>query len=361
MLEVIFGYEFWQIAVFENSVKDYATAVFAFLGLLLFLHLLQSLLLAKFSKIAQKTKTDIDDAIITITRTVRPPFYSFIAFYLALNFLFIHDFARKVVNVVLVLWIVYQVVVALQILVDFITKKIIKKESEKGSKEAIELVSKLAKGALWGVGLLFVLSNLGINITSLVAGLGVGGIAIAFALQSILGDLFSSFAILFDKPFVAGDFIIVGDKMGVVEKIGIKTTRIKALQGEEIIISNNELTSTQIQNFKKMRERRVIFTFGVLYETPQVKLKQIPKIVEKIIKSVKLTRFDRAHFYKFDDSALSFEVVYYIKDSSYNKYMDINEQVLFKINETFKGLGISMAYPTRTLYLEDLNHPVIKK
>jgi small-conductance mechanosensitive channel len=239
-----------------------------------------------------------------------------------------------------------------QILIDYVVKKRTKEEDEAGAKAAINLLNLIAKIVLWSFGLLFILSNAGINVTSLIAGLGIGGIAVAFALQNVLNDLFSSFAIYFDKPFVPGDFIIVGDKMGVVQKTGIKTTRIKALQGEEIVISNNELTSSKIQNFKKMEERRVLFNIGVTYDTPTEKLKRIPEMIKGIIEEEKLARFDRAHFNKFADSALSFEAVYYVESSDYAEYMDTNERIHFKLKEIFDNEKIEFAFPTQTIYLE---------
>ena len=196
------------------------------------------------------------------------------------------------------------------------------------------------------------LSNLGINVTSLVAGLGVGGIAIAFALQNILNDLFSSFAIYFDKPFVVGDFIKIGEHAGTVEKVGIKTTRIRSTTGEELIISNRELTSARVQNFKRLNERRSIFTIGVVYETTAEKLRRIPSIIQTIIESQSLNRFDRVHFKTFGDFSLNFEVSYYVQTTDYKKFMDTQEIVNLKIVEAFEKEGISMAYPTQTIYLE---------
>jgi small-conductance mechanosensitive channel len=203
-----------------------------------------------------------------------------------------------------------------------------------------------------------VLSNAGVDITSLIAGLGIGGIAVALALQNVLSDLFSSFAIHFDKPFLVGDFIIVGDQMGVVEKIGIKTTRIRALQGEELVFANKELTDAHIQNFKKMRERRVVFSIGVLYETPQKHLQEISWLLRSIIEKQEQVRFDRAHFARFDASALTFEVVYYVLSDEYTTYMDIQQQINFAILEAFSARHISMAYPTQTVYLQPTSFPV---
>ena len=226
--------------VFSNTLAIYVEAVIAFVALLVVFKIFQWLILRNLFRIAKKTKTDIDDTLIEIVKSLRPPFYSFLAFYFAVKILKLSSFTQGVIETILIVWIVYQVVVALQILINFILTKRFAGDEDPTTRSAISALGTIGKMALWAIGILMILSNLGINITSLVAGLGIGGIAIAFALQNILSDLFSSFAIYFDKPFRVGDFIIVGDKMGTVEKIGIKTTRLKALQGEELIISNQE-------------------------------------------------------------------------------------------------------------------------
>ncbi len=196
-----------------------------------------------------------------------------------------------------------------------------------------------------------VLDNLGVNITTLVAGLGVGGIAIALAVQNILSDVFCSVAILVDKPFQVGDFIIVGDMMGTVEKIGIKTTRVRSLSGEQLVFSNADLVNSRIRNYKRMQERRVVFSFGVIYQTPADKLEHIPAMVKEIIESVDQARFDRTHFKQFGDSSLDFECVYYVLSRDYNLYMDIQQKINLELFTRFEKEGIEFAYPTRTLYI----------
>jgi small-conductance mechanosensitive channel len=341
---------FWGKVFFNNTVGEYVLALSAFAGLLVVFKIFQYIILHRLNKLAQKTKTDIDDTLIEIVRSVRPPFYSFLAFYLAIQMLEIAVTPKRFITAVLLVWVVYQITIAIQLFINYITEKKAA-EDVSGTESALKLMGALVKGAVWAVGLLFVLSNMGVNVTSMIAGLGVGGIAIAFALQNILADLFSSFALYFDKPFVPGDFIIVGEHMGVVQKIGIKTTRIKALQGEEIVVSNQELTSARVQNFKKMEERRISFSFGVVYQTPTEKLKLIPAMVGEIIGSVEMARLDRVHFKQFGDSALSFEVVYYVLTPDYTAYMDIQQEINLKIKEKFEQEKIEMAYPTQTIYL----------
>ena len=335
----------------SNTVQDFLIAIIVFCVLLGVFKLFQRFILKRLKKLAKKTKTDVDDALIQIIQSLKPPFYSFLAFYLAVQLLTLGSFLGKAINLVLIVLVVYQAIIAAQILIDYLIKKGLGKEKEKNTRTALNLIGKISKGVLWAFGVLLILSNLGINVSSLLAGLGIGGIAIALAVQNILGDLFSSFAIYFDKPFVPGDFIVVGEHSGIVKKIGIKTTRIRALQGEEIVISNQELTSTRVQNFKKLKERRVVFSFGITYETPSNKLKKIPQIVKEIVGSVKLARFDRVHFIKFDDSALLFEVIYYLESPDYVKYRDAHQEILFKIKNAFEKQEIFMAYPTQTIYL----------
>jgi len=303
-------------------------------------------------RLSRKTKTDIDDTLVDIVGSLRPPFYSFLAFYGATLFIDLSPAVKGAVNAILVIWIAYQVVIALQILIDYIVrKKFFTDEKGVESKGMISFVSGLLKGALWAVAALTVLSNLGVNVNSLIAGLGIGGLAVAFALQNILADLFSSFAIFMDKPFAVGDFIVVGEHKGTVERIGIKTTRIRSLSGEEVIISNRELTSVRVQNFKRLKERRVSFSVGATYDTPLEKVKRIPGIMKEIVEAQENARFDRAHFASLGDSALVFEVVYYVLSSNYADYMDIQQEINVSLMERFANEGIEFAYPTQTIHL----------
>ena len=224
----------------------------------------------------------------------------------------------------------------------------------------IKVLGLFAKIVVWILILLTVLTNLGVEITPLIAGLGVGGIAIALALQVILGDLFNAFVIYFDKPFKEGDFIIIGSDMGVVKNIGIKTTRIAALSGQELVISNSDLTNYRINNYKKMERRRVPFSFGVTYDTPAKKLEKIKTLVGTILenankkfgeKKAPIT-LDRVHFKSFGDSSLDYEVVYYVPTADYNKYMDIQEYINLNLIKTFEKEKIEFAFPTRTIYMK---------
>ncbi|MCG3203282.1 MAG: hypothetical protein NFCOHLIN_03223 [Gammaproteobacteria bacterium] len=205
--------------------------------------------------------------------------------------------------------------------------------------------------ALWSILVFTGLDTLGFNITALIAGLGIGGVAVALAAQAVLGDLLASLSIVFDKPFLRGDFIVVDDKMGTVENIGIKTTRLRSLSGEQLIFSNNDLLRSRIRNFRRMEERRVEFRIGVIYQTPAEQLERIPQIIRRIVESQPQTRFDRAHFKEFGDSALIFETVYYVLSAEYNLYMDVQQAISIALVRRFEREGIEFAYPTRILYL----------
>jgi small-conductance mechanosensitive channel len=197
--------------------------------------------------------------------------------------------------------------------------------------------------------LLVALEVLGFNVTTLVASLGIGGIAVALAVQNILGDLFASLSIALDQPFVIGDFIKVDECLGTVQFIGLKTTRIRSLSGEQIIIANGDLLKSRIQNFKRMLERRVLFEFAIGYRTPAGLVGLIPGMLKGIIEQQPKVRFDRAHFKAFSESGLKFEVVYYVLDPDYNIYMDLQQAINLGILETFRTEGISFSFPARTL------------
>lgn len=205
---------------------------------------------------------------------------------------------------------------------------------------------------IWAGVLLFALDNLGVDITALVAGLGIGGVAIALALQNVLGDLFASLAIVLDKPFVIGDFVKVGEMVGTVENIGLKTTRVRALGGEQLVFSNNDILSSRLQNFGRMYERRVVFTLGVTYRTPREQLEQIPAVIRAAIEATEDTRFDRSHLSGYGASSIDFESVWYVLSPDYTLYMDRQQEIYLTIHRVFESRGIEFAYPTQTLFLE---------
>ncbi|PLX26025.1 mechanosensitive ion channel protein MscS [Candidatus Parcubacteria bacterium] len=343
------------ISLWGNSGYDYVVAIVVFVAFLFLLKIFQAIILARLQKIALKTSTDFDDILIEIFRKIKPPFYFFVAVYFAIKSLVLPELINKILLVLFIVVIVYEVIRGVERIVDYLFRKYLEKNQDEDtdvhSEAMIKLMQVLIKVALWIFGLIMILSNLGIDVTSLVAGMGIGGIAIALALQNVLGDLFSAFSIYMDKPFKVGDYIVVGTDSGVVEKIGMKTTRIRTLQGEQLVVSNKELTSARIQNFRRMEKRRVSFTLGVTYDTAPEKLAAIPKMVEDIINKVDLAEFDRCHFAEYADSSLNFEIVMYVDSKEYNDYMDARQEINMDIYNSFAKEGIDFAYPTQTIFV----------
>lgn len=225
-------------------------------------------------------------------------------------------------------------------------------EEDAGAVAALDIVSFLTQVGVWAIVFLLVLDNLGVNITALVAGLGVGGIAVALAAQNIISDLFASLSIVLDRPFVLGDFLVIDNYYGNVEKVGLKTTRVRSLSGEQLVFSNNDLLNSRIRNFGQMVERRIVFTISVVYQTPFEKLAELPGIIEDIIVKQDSARFDRAHFQKFGDYSLNYEIVYFVESSDYKLYMDIQQSVNLEIFRRFAEEGIEFAYPTQSIFVE---------
>lgn len=225
---------------------------------------------------------------------------------------------------------------------------------------SLSIISFIAGVLIWALVLLATLDNLGVNITALVAGLGIGGVAVALALQNVLGDLFASLSIALDRPFVVGDFLAIDNFLGSVEYIGIKTTRLRSLDGEQIIISNSDLLKSRVRNYGRMRERRLQFNTRLHYATPVELIERVPKMIRQIVESQKDTRFDRSHFLKHGDSALEFETVYYMLTADYNQYMDVQQSINLQMHRRFAELGIDFAYPVqRVMVLRPAGHDEI--
>ncbi len=348
---------FMQYVLWNNAVFDYFMALVVFLIVLAALRIFKYAVIRKLKKLAEKTKNDIDDMVVeAMEKVFRPPFYAFVSVYVSLHYLTLGDTVRAYLFYFMVFLGTYYGIKFVSTFVDYGTKKFIEREEKREKKKvdtsAIKLMSTLVKGFLWLVAALLILSNLGYNINTLIAGLGVGGIAIAFALQNILADMFASFSIYFDKPFETGDFIVIGDDAGTVKKIGVKSTRIITLKGDELVVSNKELTETRVHNYKKMKKRRITFELGVEYSTPVKKLKKIPGIIKDIIEGIELLELDRVHFREFGDSSLKYEVVYYLNSKDYATYMDKQQEINMKIKEKFDREKIVIAFPTQTIFLE---------
>lgn len=338
-----------------NTVQQYVIAAGIFVAGLIVITIFKKIILHKLKKWAEKTKTTVDDFIILgIQKSVVPLLY-FAALYIAVKTLKLNETANEVIGIAAIVIITFFAVRLITSIINYGLNSYIEQQKE-GDERGKQLkgLSALVSAVIWGLGIMFLLDNLGIEISAVIAGLGIGGIAVALAAQTVLGDLFSYFVIFFDRPFELGDFIVVGDKLGSVEHIGIKTTRLRALGGEQLVFSNTDLTDSRIHNFKKMQKRRVVFKLGVIYETELDALKKVPEIVQKAIEETDNTQFDRGHFFSFGGSSLDFEFVYYVISSDYTKYMDIQQAINYKLFEEFKKEGLEFAYPTQTLYVNKM-------
>lgn len=321
--------------------------------------IIRKALLRKMTVVAERTANQVDDLVVEIIRRTRFFFFLILAVYLGSQFIALPATPRLFVGKLLILSVLLQGAIWGNGLFGAWRQRMrkIRREEDPASLTTYAALGFLLKIILWTTVLLLALDNLGVDITALVAGLGVGGIAVALALQNILGDLFASMSILLDKPFVIGDFIIVDNLMGRVEHIGLKTTRVRSLGGEQLVFSNSDLLKSRIKNFERMAERRVVFSLGVIYQTPPDKLALIPGIVQRAVEDQNLARFDRCHFKEFGDFALLFEAVYYISSPDYNVYMDVHQAVNLAIIRRFQEEAIEFAYPTQLVLLKAEGNP----
>src|SRR3989344_4887427 len=344
-----------QMSFMGNLGREYLKALIYFAVILIVLKLAKSSGIAILRRLAKRTKNDIDDMFIDFISQLHWPFLIYISLYASIHTLILSARVDKFLNIGLIIFIIFYATRGLGKVIEYVANREIKKRLEEDQEEDtsfVTVLSKIVKFVLWVIALLFTLANFGINITPLITGLGIGGIAIAFALQNILEDLFSSFTLYFDKPFKKGDVILIGQDQGEVKHIGLKTTRVQTLQGEELIVSNRELTNTRIRNLKRMEKRRVIFTLGVEYSTNLKKLKNVDIIIANIIKKIDKIEFERVHFKEFGDFSLIYEIVYHVNDKDVKIYMDIQERINFAIKEQFEKEGIQIAFPTQVIHVK---------
>ncbi len=344
--------EIMKRVIFHNSVSNYLVSLSILISGLLIARVLKLIVITRLKAWAARTSTTLDDFFLQVFESKLIPVFYFGVVYLSINTLTLGTtFTRGFDVVIAVLLTVFSARFLVAIINYMIETVWLQKGEASTGEYSIKGLLPVINVVVWGVAVTFLLDNLGFKISTVIAGLGIGGVAVALAAQAILRDLFSYFAILFDRPFKIGDFIIVGDYMGAIEYVGIKTTRIRSLSGEQVIFSNTDLINSRVRNYKRMNKRRVVFSLGVTYQTSLQDLQEIPGIITRIIKSVDLTTFDRAHFFSYGDFSLIFEVVYYVLSSDYNKYMDIQQEINFRIMKEFDQRGIEFAYPTQTLYI----------
>ncbi len=336
----------------NNSLQIWLTALFIIVTLVLILGFIRNRLGARLKGMAQRTENTLDDAVVEAVLQTKWIFIIFVAIWVGAHWMVLPPKISGFLDAGLIFLLIIQAAVWGTTIIGELVKHFVSLQVEGESTQiatstALTFVGKLL---LWSLALLLLLENMNFDVSALVASLGVGGIAVALAAQNILGDLFASLSILFDKPFVVGDFIVVGDMQGSVEKVGLKTTRVRSLSGEQLVFSNNDLLGSRIKNYKRMEQRRVVFTLGVTYQTPAEKLELIPGMIKEAIEAQERVRFDRSHFKGYGDFALLFETVYWVTEPNYNLYMDIQQKINLTLFRRFEDEAIEFAYPTQTIY-----------
>jgi small-conductance mechanosensitive channel len=341
--------------VFANSLETWAIAALIALGAMLILLIARRYVLERLAGLIFGRRQNIKAATKKLVQQTKFTFILVISIYAGSKVLSMPEGTSTFVALVAGIAFIIQIGIWAHTLVEaLITAR--REESlpeDPGSITTLNAISLITKGVIWTIVLLLVLDNIpGIQVTTLIASLGIGGIAIGLAVQNILGDLFASLSIALDKPFVIGDFIVVGEYRGNVEHVGLKSTRVRSISGEQLIFGNADLLGSRIQNFKRMTRRRAIFNIGVTYQTPADALEAIPTMLKEIVERQENATIDRAHFQTFGDFALIFEVVYYVEAPDYPMFMDIQQAINLQIFRAFEEAGIEFAYPTQTLFVQ---------
>jgi small-conductance mechanosensitive channel len=344
--------EFLNREYLGNTVQAYAIALGLILIGFIVVRILRSIVITRLKKWAEATETTYDDLVVRTIERFGLPALNFLVIYWAINTLELTQKVTRVLEVATAAVIAFFIIRLVSTTVQFSLERYVR-QMEGGEEKVKQMkgVILILNFIIWGLGIVFLFDNLGYDVTAVIAGLGIGGIAIALAAQNILGDLFNYFVIFFDRPFEIGDFLVIDDKKGTVEHIGIKTTRLKSLSGEQLVFSNSDLTDSRIHNFKGMPRRRIVFSVGVIYQTTKQQLEEIPSIMKHAIEKVGGGTFDRAHFSSFGDFSLNFEAVYFVESGDYNTYMDTQQKINLYLYEEFEKKEIEFAYPTQTLFL----------
>ena len=341
-----------EYLILKNPVADWLVALVVVAVVAAGLDAVKSILARRLAVLAANTEAKWDDIAVAALRSTKLLVLVIVGIYAGASFLVLSDKAQLFLSRVAITAVLFQVA----IWGDHALRTWLKAKRAQSSEDPDRITSSaaitfLVRVLLWAVVALMVLDNLGVNITTLVASLGIGGIAIALAVQSILGDLFASLSIVLDKPFVVGDFIIVGTMLGTVEKIGLKTTRVRSLSGEQIVFSNNDLLTSRVQNLRRMESRRVVFQFAVSHLTPAPVLRELPEMVREIVTAQPQVRFDRAHLNGIAAPSFNFETVYYVDNTDYTVYMNVQQEIYLSIIGGLQERGVALALPVQTVKL----------
>ena len=348
--------DFLSSVFLSNTLGDYLIAIVILICCLISIKIFKRLAFHSLRKWAATTENIYDDALIGILERDLIPIAYIAGIYLAIGKLNLHPILERVAQVATIIITTVLAIRLFTALLEHIIKIYWVTYHPKNAnlEQSINALIPAIRVVVWIIGIIFLLDNLGFDISAVVASLGIGGVAVALASQGVLQDLFSYFSILLDRPFELGDFIIVGDCLGTVEYVGIKTTRLRSIDGEQIIIANTDLTGSRIRNFKRMRQRRIAFKFGVVYETTTQQLAQIPHLIEEIIDRTDRVNCDRAHFSGYGEYSLDFEVVYFVDTNDYTIYMNAQQEINLAIKTKFAKENIELAYPTQVNYFDVL-------
>jgi small-conductance mechanosensitive channel len=345
--------EWLDTTLYGNTVRQWAIALAVGIGGYAALRMAIRILRSRLGRLAETTRTEWDDILVTALARTKGVTPLVLALYVTAALLKLAPEVRDIVQAATVLTLLFQAGLWLSVGLGAWLERYTQRELEadRGAATTVKAMGFIGNLLIWVAVLLVALDNLGIEITALVAGLGVGGVAVALAVQNVLGDLFASLSIVLDRPFVLGDFVIVDNYLGNIEHIGFKTTRIRSLWGEQVVFSNSDLLGSRLRNFGRMAQRRIAFDLGVTYQTPRAKLEKIPQLIRESVEAQGSVRFDRSHFKAYGDFALIFETVYYVLSADYGVYMDIHQGINLAIHERFEREGIEFAYPTQTVFL----------
>ena len=328
-----------------NTTRQWLWAMATSVAALLLCLFIRSVVRRQYQRLTTTSQVELIEVPLQIFSRTTSLFLLVLGFYVGALTLEMSEHQRHIVERVLIIAVCWQVGLwaTTGALAWIHLKQRVKTSEDRATAGTLGIIAIMVRILIWSVVVLLTLDNLGINVTTLVAGLGIGGIAFALAVQNVLGDLLASLSITLDKPFVLGDALGIDDISGAVEQIGLKTTRLRSVTGEQIIMPNADLLKSRVRNYGRMQERRIVFTIGVTYETPRAKLERVPDELKRIIVAQKQTRFDRCHFARFGSSAIEFEVVYFMLTADYNTYMDVQQNINLQVHEWFEREHIEFA------------------
>jgi small-conductance mechanosensitive channel len=346
---------FLDRVLYHNSMRQWAIALAVALIAFLALLLVRFILVGRLGALAKRTSTELDDILVELVARTRPYFLAATAIVFGSRFLVLPPTTDRYFDAAFALVLLVQCGLWGAGAVDLWIHRrsgFRSTHHDAASVTTMRALGLAAKLVLWSIVFITALDKFGVNVTTLVTGLGIGGVAIALAVQNVLGDLFAALSIVFDKPFDVGDAIAVDQVQGTVERIGLKTTRLRSVSGEQIIISNSELLKSRIRNYKRQLDRRVVFNTDVIFDTPPEVLARIPGMIREVIATQQPVRFDRSHFTQYTDSALRIETVYYVLDADYTRFLDIQQTINLELLRRFASERIQLAYPTRTIVVD---------